>query len=388
MAERSGALPAVPDQLLRSELTRSKRVVLKVGSQALCHPNGCVDDAVVARLCADIAWLRQRGHQVVLVSSGAVAMGRAQWSSLNGDESTESLGTQALAAVGQALLMSRYRLHLTEHNLLCAQILLTHGDLGQRSRFLHARRVIDELLEGGLIPVVNENDTVSVEELRFGDNDALAAQIAQAITADALVLLTEVDGLYTEDPNTNPHAALIEAIWSRDLRALQMAGSATSKLGTGGMRSKVLAAQKAGEVGICTVVAHGKRQGVIRRIFEGQQEGTVFAPPKRRLSAKRKWLTTSPRVRGRVTIDQGAAHALSVGGRSLLPVGVTEVHGRFGVGDLLSVCDSYGVEVGRGLSRYTSEDLRFVAGKRSEAIVEHFGWLPAKELIHRDDFIS
>ena len=386
MAKGGASLPAVPRQLLRAQLAKARRVTLKVGSQVLCQADGRVDEAVIARLCADIAWLRARGHQVVLVSSGAVAMGRGEVNQAK--DGLEGLGKQSLAAVGQALLMSRYRHHLSPHGLHCAQILLTHGDLGERERFLHARRVIDELLESGLIPVVNENDTVSVEELRFGDNDALAAQIAQAVTADALVLLTEVDGLYTADPRKSPDATMLPAVWSRDDEALAIAGGETSNFGTGGMRSKVLAARKAGEVGICTVVAHGKRDGVLQAIFNGDDEGTLFAPPQRRLSAKRKWLTTSPRIRGEVSVDEGAAHALSVGGRSLLPVGVVAVEGRFGVGDLLRVRGPSGEDLGRGLSRYTSEDLRAVVGLRSPAIAERLGWLPAKELIHRDDFVS
>ncbi len=380
----------VPQQVVRAQIAAAQRVVLKVGSQVLCRPDGQVDEEVVARLCGDIAQLMAAGRQVVLVSSGAVAMGRGEVGQVPGvaDQGGGALGKQALAAVGQALLMSRYRAHLGPRGIHTAQLLLTHGDLGERGRFLHARRVAAELLEAGVLPVVNENDTVSVEELRFGDNDALAAQMAQAVAADVLVLLTEVDGLYTADPRSDPAAVRLDAVASRDEAALAIAGVGTSTFGTGGMRSKVLAAKKAGEVGVPTVVAHGRRPGVVARVLAGELEGTVFVPPRRRLSAKRKWLATSPRVRGVVRVDAGAAHALSVGGRSLLPVGVTEVEGRFGVGDAVRVVGPAGEALGRGLSRYTSEDAREAAGLRTEAIAARLGWLPARELIHRDDFVS
>ncbi len=374
----------------RAQLVNAKRVVLKVGSQVLCQADGRVDETVLGRLCADIAALMAEGRQVVLVSSGAVAMGRGEVGQVLGaaDHGLGSLGKQALAAVGQGLLMSRYRAHLSGHGIHTAQMLLTHGDLGERGRFLHARRVAAELLSAGILPVVNENDTVSVEELRFGDNDALAAQFAQAVGADVLILLTEVDGLYTANPHLDPTAQLLHSVASRDDTALARAGSGTSRFGTGGMRSKVLAARKAGEVGIVTVVAHGRREGVVARVLAGESEGTIFVPPRRRLTARRKWLTMSPRVRGTVVVDAGAAHALAVGGRSLLPVGVTQVEGRFGVGDAVRVVGPDGALLGRGLVRYASEDAREAAGLRTDEIATRLGWLPAKELVHRDDFVS
>lgn len=383
-------LPPAAVQVARAALGDAKRVVLKVGSQVLCQPDGQVDEVVLSRLCADISGLMAAGRQVVLVSSGAVAMGRGEVGQAPGaaDRGVGKLGKQALAAVGQGLLMSRYRAHLGRDGIHTAQLLLTHGDLGERGRFLHARRVTLELLAAGVLPVVNENDTISVEELRFGDNDALAAQMAQAVAADVLILLTEVDGLYTADPRVDPSAELLPAVASRDEAALARAGLGTSTFGTGGMRSKVLAARKAGEVGIPTVVAHGRRSGVIARVLAGAAEGSLFVPPRRKLTARRKWLSMSPRPRGTLTVDAGAAEALSVGGRSLLPVGVTAVEGQFRVGDAVAVVGPGGESLGVGLVRYGSEDARAAAGLRTAEIAARLGWLPARELVHRDDLVS
>ncbi|MCO4760928.1 MAG: glutamate 5-kinase [Myxococcales bacterium] len=386
----SRGIETVPQQVIRQLVGDAKRVVIKVGSQVLCQADGQVDEQVLARLCTEICGLMAAGRQVVLVSSGAVAMGRGEVGQAVGaaDKGIGLLGKQSLAAIGQALLMSRYRQYLGAHGVHTAQLLLTHDDLGERSRFLHARRVTLELLDAGILPVVNENDTVSVKELRFGDNDALAAQMAQTIAADVLILLTEVDGLFTADPHIHPDAVKLDAVRSRDDSVLAIAGEGTSAFGTGGMRSKVMAARNAGEVGVPTVVAHGRRPGVLARVLAGELEGTVFVPTTRKLSARRKWLAANPRTRGQVDVDAGAAHALRVGGRSLLPVGVTGVSGRFGVGDAIRIVGPDGAVLGRGLARYTSEDAKMAAGLRTAQVAEKLGWLPAKELVHRDDFVS
>jgi glutamate 5-kinase len=369
------------EQQLRDQLGAAQRLVVKVGSQALCRPDGRLDGRMVAGLCQDLAALQEAGKQVVLVSSGAVASGLGEVGADRG------LHKQALAAIGQPLLMARYRMEFAGLGRHVAQILLTHSDLANRSRFLHARRVMAELMAAGILPIVNENDTVAVDELKFGDNDQLAAQVAHVVEADALVLLTEVDGLFTADPGVDPTAQRISLVRYRDTEAMALAGDSKSAFGTGGMRSKMVAAQKAGAVGCVTVIARGKASDVLSRLLAGEDAGTVFEPAQRRLTGKRSWIATSVRPRGTVTVDAGAVAALQQGGRSLLLAGVTAVQGEFAVGDPLQVVGPDGTAVGRGLSRYDAEDARQVVGLRTEQVSQVLGWLPAAELIHRDDFV-
>ena len=366
---------------LRTQLQLARRIVVKVGSQVLCRPDGNLDSAVLVALCRDLSRLLDEGREVVLVSSGAVASGRGALA-----DASAGVGKQALAAIGQPLLMARYRQLFEAHGRHVAQILLTHADLGDRSRFLHARRVMAELMAAGILPIVNENDTVAVEELKFGDNDALAAQVAHVVSADAVVLLTEVDGLFTADPRVDPQATLLASVDFGDEQVLAMAGLGTSQFGTGGMRSKVLAARKAGAVGVLAAIAHGKKPGNLMRLMAGENVGTLFRPAPEPLTGKRSWIATSLRPRGTLHVDAGAAKALREGGRSLLPIGVVRVQGVFQVGDPVQVCDPQGEVVGRGLTRYDSEDASRAAGRRTEQIAQEFAWLPV-ELIHRDDFV-
>lgn len=370
----------------RATLRDAQRVVVKLGSAALCEAQGGVDVGAFARVAAAIAEQRRGGRQVVVVSSGAVALGRAETGQAPGDPSPR-FGRQALAAIGQPLLMAHWRSAFAEHGLGVAQLLLTHADLGARPRFLHARRVAAELLEHGVVPIVNENDTVAIEELGFGDNDALAAQVAVAVGAELLVLLTEVDGLMTADPRLDPTATRVPHLDAFDPRtaAFTEVGS-RSTLGTGGMRSKMQAAAIAAHAGIATLVADARRADVLAALISGADVGTLLWPGPSRLSARRKWLATTVRPRGSVSVDAGAARALVEGGRSLLPVGVRAVEGRFEVGDPVRVLAPDGSALGRGLVRYASEDARAIAGLRTDAVTRQLGWLPAAELIHRDDF--
>ncbi|MBM4345639.1 MAG: glutamate 5-kinase [Deltaproteobacteria bacterium] len=368
----------------RQRLVAARRVVVKVGSQALCQADGRLDSRTVAGLCQEIAALWDTGREVVLVSSGAVASGTGE---LGGRPSGQDLGKQALAAIGQPLLMARYRQEFAIARRHVGQVLLTHADLGDRSRFLHARRVMGELLAAGVVPIVNENDTVAVEELKFGDNDQLAAQVAHLVEAEALVLLTEVDGLYTANPHTDDDARMVTFVGPRDHAALAAAGDGKSAFGTGGMRSKVLAANKAGAVGVVTAIAAGKRQDVLRDLLAGQPVGTVFAPPAGKLQGRRSWLATSGRARGVLHLDDGAARAIASGTRSLLPAGVVRVSGQFAVGDPVDLADPAGAVLARGLVRYASDDAAKVCGLRSEQIAGVLGWLPAGELVHRDDLV-
>ena len=362
-------------------LETCRRLVVKVGSQALCAADGALDHGVLGHLAAGIAALQRQGCEVVLVSSGAVASGRAVAGHLE-------LAKQALAAVGQPLLMAAWRAVFAAEGMQVAQVLLTHADLADRGRFLHARRVMAELTAATVLPIVNENDTVAVDELKFGDNDALAAQVAAVVGAEALVLLTEVDGLYTANPHQDPLATRVALGFSDDETLLAMAGHDTSSLGTGGMRSKLLAARRAGAVGVTTWIASGRTPHILQQLFAGTGVATVLQPRTARVSGKRSWIATSLRPRGTVAVDAGAATALRTGGRSLLPIGVTGVEGQFAVGDPLLVVDASGRVIGRGLSRYDSADARRAVGLRSEQIARELGWLPASELIHRDDFVA
>jgi len=372
---------------LRRALAAARRIVVKVGSQALCRPDGRLDSRVVAGLCQDLLGLIDEGRQVVLVSSGAVASGAGETATGGSSDaaSRPELGRQALAAIGQPLLMARYRQEFAIGRRHVAQILLTHADLADRGRFLHARRVMAELTAAGVVPIVNENDTVAVDELKFGDNDQLAAQVALLIEADALVLLTEVEGLYDANPRTHPQARLRSWVGPRDPTALAGAEDGTSAFGTGGMRSKVIAARKAGAVGVVSAIADGKRPQVVAEVLRGDPVGTVFAPAARRSSGRRGWLATSVRGRGVLHLDAGAAQAIALGGKSLLPAGVVRVEGRFDVGDPVELRGPDGQTIGRGLVRYGSDDAARVAGLRSDAIIALFGWLPAGEIVHRDD---
>ena len=365
---------------MRHELAQGKRLVIKVGSQVLCHDDGTLDVDVVTQLCAGIAARLHAGQEVALVSSGAVASGTGVTHAL-------TLGKQALAAIGQPLLMARYRELFAVHGILVAQVLLTHADLADRGRFLHARRVMAELMAAGVLPIINENDTVAIEELKFGDNDALAAQVAHVVGADTLVLLTETDGLYTANPHEDPTAQRIPTGASEDDHLLTLASGGKSQFGTGGMLSKLQAARKAGAVGVTVAIARGKNPGVLQALFAGEDVGTVLTAGKRRLTGKRAWMATSLRPRGTVHVDAGAADALRKGGRSLLPIGVRRVDGTFQVGDPLLVVGPDGQPVGRGLSRYDSADAHKAVGLRTEHITAALGWLPAQELIHRDDFV-
>lgn len=366
---------------LRQQLARSRRVVVKVGSQALCLADGRLDGRTIAGLCQDLAQLLDEGRQVVLVSSGAVASGTGEVGRERG------LGKQALAAIGQPLLMARYRMEMQGLGRQVAQVLLTHADLADRGRFLHARRVLAELLAAGILPIVNENDTISVDELRFGDNDQLAAQVAHLVEADALLLLTEVDGLYTAHPDKDPAAKLIPFVGLRDAQALAAAEDGTSAFGSGGMKSKLLAAKKAGSVGVVAAIARGKRPGIAPDLLRGMALGTVVQPSAKPLSGKRSWVATSLRPRGTLHVDAGAAQALAQGGRSLLPAGVVRVEGRFQVGDAVAVVGPTGQLVARGLVRYASEEASKICGLRTDQIAVTLGWLPADELIHRDDLV-
>ncbi|HKJ72299.1 MAG TPA: glutamate 5-kinase, partial [Gammaproteobacteria bacterium] len=308
-------------------------------------------------------------------------MGRLGW----GERPSAIHDLQAAAAVGQSGLVEAYEERFTAHGLLSAQVLLTHDDLSDRRRYLNARNTLRALIGLDVIPVVNENDTVVTEEIRFGDNDTLAALVANLTEADMLVILTDSRGLFEADPRLDPHAGLVSEGEAGDPALLAAAGGAGSKVGTGGMRTKVLAAQRAARSGTATVIASGQEADVLLRLARGEAVGTFLHPGRDALVARKQWLANQLQVKGRIHVDAGAARVIREQGRSLLPVGVVSVEGGFQRGEVVACIDPDGREVCRGLVSYAAAEIRRIAGEPSSRIAEILGYLDTEELIHRDD---
>jgi glutamate 5-kinase len=365
----------------------ARRIVVKVGSSILTA-DGAMRPRAFTELIRQIAELAAAGRELVLVSSGAIALGanRLGWST-PGASIPEK---QAAAAVGQIALMERYRLGFGKRGRQVAQILVTRAGMEDRERFLNARRTLTTLLQLGVVPVVNENDTVSTEEIRFGDNDNLSATIVNLVGAELLVLLTDVDGLYREAPRAGqpppPRWDVVERITPEVERA---AGGSDHAFGRGGMITKLEAARTASLSGAGTVIANGRRRGVLLRIAAGEPEGTLFLPDAsgRRLGSRKHWLAFTARPRGALRLDDGAAQALRERGRSLLPAGITEVSGEFGVGDPVSCTDASGREVARGLTAYSAQEVARIRGLPTREIASVLGYSNGNEVIHRDDLV-
>jgi len=369
----------------RQTLHAARRVVVKVGSRVLTTQDVRLDARVLTGLCAAIAEAMQASREVVLVSSGAVAFGMSVFGIR--DRVEDIAEKQALAAVGQSVLMQRYREIFELHGIVVAQVLLTHSDFADRQRFLHARHVMERLLRRGVLPIVNENDVVAVDEIRFGDNDALSSQVAHVVGADALVLLTEVEGLHTADPTRDPSAARLPFVSQIDDAVLGLAGSSSSRVGTGGMSSKLLAARATTRLGIPVLIAAGKRAGALEAALRADDVGTLFAPSDDPARGKRGWIAVTLRPSGSVRIDAGAVKAIVERGKSLLPSGIVGVEGEFGVGDPVAILDPGGREIARGLAAYASGDLRRIAGAQSSEIEALLGYTCGREAVHRDDLV-
>ncbi|WP_299584214.1 glutamate 5-kinase [uncultured Microbulbifer sp.] len=369
----------------REGLAKGRRWVVKIGSALLTDNGRGVNGAAISGWVEQIAELRQRGIEVVLVSSGAVAAGmdRLGWS--RRPESIHQL--QAAAAVGQSHLVQVYEQAFGRFDIRSAQILLDHDDLSNRTRYLNARSTLRTLLSLGAIPIVNENDTVVTDEIRFGDNDTLAALVANLVGADALLILTDADGLFSEDPRDNPDAELISEASALDPKLLEVAGDSRSGLGRGGMITKVRAAQLAARSGACTLIAGGARERVITRVWRGEPLGTLLLPEADPLAARKRWLAGQLQVRGSLILDDGAELALRDGGKSLLSVGVRAVDGRFRRGDLVSCRNGAGREIARGLVNYDSSESARILGQSSERFIDLLGYRDDDELIHRDNLI-
>ncbi|MDR5907165.1 glutamate 5-kinase [Franzmannia qiaohouensis] len=368
----------------REALSGARRVVVKIGSALLTNDGRGLDEPAIGGWVDQIAELHRRGIEVVLVSSGAVAAGMVRLGWQARPSAVHEL--QAAAAVGQNGLTECYEGHFARHGLLTAQILLTHDDLSNRKRYLNARSALRTLVDLRVVPVVNENDTVVTDEIRFGDNDTLGALVANLLEADALVILTDQEGLFDADPRHDPTAKLIHEGRAGDPALAAMAGGGGA-LGRGGMTTKVLAAKLAARSGAVTAIASGRQPEVLTRLIEGERLGTLLRPEQAPLAARKRWLAGQLQVRGSLTLDAGAVKVLRGRGSSLLPVGVTAVSGSFVRGDMVVCVDEHGERVAKGLVNYGAEDAARLLGKPSHQIEALLGYMEAPELIHRDNLV-
>lgn len=369
----------------RPQLTRARRLVVKIGSALLTDDGKGLDAEALGGWVDQIAGLIRDGVEVVVVSSGAVAEGMSRLGWKVRPERLHEL--QAAAAVGQMGLVQIWEAQFKRHNLPSAQILLTHDDLSDRKRYLNARSTLRALLDFGVVPIVNENDTVVTDEIRFGDNDTLGALVANLIEADGLIILTDQQGLYDRDPRHHPDARLIDQRQAGDTGLDAMAAGGAGTLGRGGMQTKVRAARLAARSGAFTVIVGGRLEGALSRLRSGEHLGTLLLPDQGRLAARKQWLASHLQTRGILMLDDGAVRVLCQGGRSLLPVGVKAVSGKFRRGEIVSCTDGNGREVARGLVNYDADEARAIAGRSSDRITEVLGYISDEELIHRDNLV-
>jgi len=363
----------------------ARRVVIKVGSSLVTDEGRGLDRAAIAQWAEQIAALRAAGKQVLLVSSGAIAEGMQRLGWVRRPREVHEL--QAAAAVGQMGLAQAYESCFAALGIRTAQILLTHADLADRARYLNGRSTLFTLLELGVVPVINENDTVVTDEIKFGDNDTLAALTANLVEADVLVILTDQAGLYSADPRRDPGAILLQEVRAGDPDLEEIAGGTGSHIARGGMITKVLAAKRAARSGANTVIASGREKDVLIRLAGGERLGTQLLASTEVLTARKQWLADHLQVKGRVRIDDGAVRALVSERKSLLPIGVVEVHGDFARGDVVTCIGPDRREIARGLANYSSEQARRIAGRPSAEIESVLGFVEERELIHRDNLV-
>jgi glutamate 5-kinase len=370
---------------MKSVLTQCKRIVVKVGSSLVTNQGAGLDAQAIGSWAQQIAALRENGYEVVLVSSGAIAEGmqRLDWK----QRPSAMHELQAAAAVGQMGLVQMYESCFRQHGLHAAQVLLTHADLVDRERYLNARSTLRTLLHLGVIPVINENDTVVTDEIKFGDNDTLGALVANLIEADALIILTDQNGLYNADPRKSTEATLIDAAQAGDPQLENMAGGSGSHIGRGGMLTKVLAAKRAARSGAHTVIASGHETEVLARLLRGENIGSLLVAPQFPLAARKQWLADHLQVSGSVTLDAGAIRALRSEGKSLLPIGVTRANGEFERGAVIAILDENGRDIAHGLINYSATETRRIIGKPSSQIEGILGYVDELELVHRDNLV-
>ncbi len=371
--------------LRRKYVRPAKRVVVKIGSRILSSERG-LHARRIGRLVRELAGLNDQGKKLVIVSSGAIASGMSRLGLTK--RPTDLPQEQALAAVGQIRLMALYENSFAGYQKQVAQVLLTHEDLANRKRYLNAKHTLKTLLDWNIIPIVNENDTVAVDEMKFGDNDQLSALVATLMEMDLLVILSDVDGLFDRDPRSNEDARLVPVV--TDLAAAKMAAQDTrpSDLGRGGMFSKLCAAEQASHAGIPTIIANGREREVLSGLFDGTREsGTLVLPEENRLTSRKHWILYNLTPSGEVIVDNGACAAVTVKGKSLLPSGVREIRGSFGAGDCVRCVDDTGREFARGLVNYSAQELRKIKGSHSGKIEAILGYKAYDEIIHRDDLV-
>ncbi|WP_310598674.1 glutamate 5-kinase [Desulfobulbus sp.] len=364
---------------------QAKRVVIKVGSAVLTDDNG-LDEAVVANIARQISFLQSTGREVILVSSGAVAAGRKRLGVVKTPHE-ELRVKQALAATGQGLLMQAYELAFAEFRQPVAQVLLTHADLSHRGRYLNVRNTIRTLFEFGVVPIINENDTVSAEELRFSDNDNLGALMTNMIGADMFIILTDVDSLYTGHPAEDPEARPIYTVAAITREIERMAGHSASALGTGGMMAKLRAAKMVAACGGSSFIGPGRHPEILKALFSGELVGTFFLPGKGTINRRKHWIAYVLKPQGYLVVDDGARRALVEQGKSLLPSGIVEVRGNFSVGAPVHCLDRQGTMIAAGLSNYGAADIERIKGRKTGEIAAILGAKDADEIIHRDNLV-
>ncbi len=369
----------------RRALSRARRIVVKVGSGLVTAPDQGPVVSNIARLAADLAGLVEDRREVALVSSGAIVTGMARLGLTARPRSIPE--KQAAAAVGQSALMWHYEQAFKRHGILVGQVLLTGQDISDRARYLNARNTLLALLGFGVLPIVNENDTVAVDEIKVGDNDNLAALVAHLIDADLLILLTDVDGLYTGDPRRDPTARRLETVEAVTEDIQRLAFDEAGRVSVGGMSTKLEAAQKAGASGIPMIIASGREEGTLARVLRGETAGTFFRPRDDRLAARKRWIAFAVPPQGRLVVDAGAKKALTERGKSLLPSGLRDVEGDFGAGAVVALSEFDGGEFARGLANYDAMELRKIRGVKTGEIERVLGYKGCDEVIHRDNLV-
>ena len=364
-------------------LKNVKRIVVKCGSAVLTKDDNTIDEEIVENIADNLSLLIKKGYVISLVTSGAVACGRG----ILKIEPKNIVEKQALASIGQIELMNKYKKFFNKNGLHVAQILLTHDDFKDRKRYLHIKENIEKLLSFKVVPIINENDSVVVDEIKFGDNDTLAAMYAGLFNADLLILLTDIDGFYNANPKVNSNAKLIESVKKIDENIIKLAEATPSRLGTGGMLSKIEAVDKATRLGIPVIIANGKKKNILKEIFEGKIHGTFFYPKKTKLRSRKYWLRYSTKSRGKIVIDNGAVKAIKELGKSLLPIGIIKVIGTFKEGDVVDIVDKDLNLIGKGITYYSSQDLEKILKTESSKIKEILGYKFADEAVHRDNLV-